>query len=213
MLNYLVIYAVTGLLTLMIARKLLRVMKQNILGTIGERRIVRLLKRTHTKGHILTNLYLPYRNSLTEVDAVFISKRGIFVIESKNYKGRIYGDVNKRSWIQLLRANDKYYFYNPVKQNKSHTKAISKLVGIPEERFKPVVVFGNNARLNVNTDCVMRVNDLTSYIKSQPVTIQNTKKLKEVYKTLKPYKKVKLSDKIKHRKHVNKKKRQNNRYS
>lgn len=209
--QYLTILLIPTIALLIVISQIFKIIKRNVVGKVGERRIVRYLKQTGVKGYILTNLYIPYRKSLTEVDAVFISKKGIFVIESKNYKGRIYGDVNKRSWIQILQANNRYYFYNPIKQNASHTKAISKILNIPDARFKPIVIFGNQARLNVNSKCVINVKDLTNYIKSQPTTIYNKKKLKEIYKTLKPYKKVSLRDKIKHRKHVNMKKRQNNR--
>lgn len=187
--------------------KLTTYIKQLVIGKIGERRIVKLIKKSKVKGYILTNLYVPHRNHLTEIDAVFVSERGIFVIESKNYKGRIYGDVNQKSWMQVLGSNTKYYFYNPVKQNISHSRAIGKLIKPYDNKLRTVIVFGNQARLRVNTKSAILTKDLPKYIKSKPKVIKDKKTLKTIYKTLKPYKRISPVKKIQHIRYVKSKKR------
>ena len=58
--------------------------------TERELKFVRLLGR---KGKILRNVYIPKDNGeTTEIDVVYITQKGIFVIESKNYSGWIFGD-------------------------------------------------------------------------------------------------------------------------
>ena len=60
--------------------------------TEWELNLVRLFGR---KGYVLRNIYVPKNNGETsEIDVVFITQKGIFVIESKNYSGWIFGDEN-----------------------------------------------------------------------------------------------------------------------
>ena len=40
----------------------------------------------------LNNLTLPTKNGTTQIDHVIVSRHGIFVIESKNIDGWIFGD-------------------------------------------------------------------------------------------------------------------------
>ena len=48
-------------------------------------KFVRLLGRD---GKILRNVYVPKENGETsEIDVLYITQKGIFVIESKNYSG------------------------------------------------------------------------------------------------------------------------------
>ena len=58
--------------------------------TERELKFIRLLGR---KGKILRNVYIPKDNGeTTEIDIVYITQKGIFVIESKNYSGWIFGN-------------------------------------------------------------------------------------------------------------------------
>ena len=74
----------------------------------------------------------------------------IFVFESKNYSGWIYGNEAQRNWTQTLLAkrgrSRRLYFYNPVKQNQSHIRHLKKLVGdrIP---MHSLIVFSNRCTL------------------------------------------------------------------
>ena len=51
-----------------------------------------------------------------------IHEKGIFVIESKNYSGWIFGNERDKKWTQVLANGDKNYFFNPILQNKIHIK-------------------------------------------------------------------------------------------
>lgn len=51
-------------------------------------------------GKILHNLYIPDASgAINQIDLVYISSRGIFVIESKNYSGTIQGNETSNNWI------------------------------------------------------------------------------------------------------------------
>lgn len=99
--------------------------KAELIGTIGERytqnalNIARLFGR---RGKVLSNVYIPKEDgTTTEIDLLFITQKGIFVIESKNFSGWIFGKENDNYWTATL-PTQKNKFYNPIKQNKTHIK-------------------------------------------------------------------------------------------
>lgn len=68
--------------------------------TERELKLVRLFGR---KGKVLRNVYLPKDNGETsELDVVFITQKGIFIFESKNYSGWIFGDEKSKNWTSML---------------------------------------------------------------------------------------------------------------
>lgn len=90
-------------------------------GRHGEKltvRELRLVKSLGRSGQILRNVYVPKANGDTsEIDVIFITQKGIFVIESKNYSGWIFGDEKAGYWTAMLPNKLKNKFYNPIKQN------------------------------------------------------------------------------------------------
>lgn len=82
--------------------------------------------------------------STTQIDHVLVSKYGIFVIETKNYKGWIFGNEKWKLWTQTTKKG-KNTFQNPIRQNYKHIKAleevIEELMEIDINKFIPVIVF------------------------------------------------------------------------
>ena len=74
---------------------------QNI-GKRGERRVARKLDWLSKEYITLNDLLLPTRYGTTQIDHVVVSPYGIFVIETKNYKGWIFGHENSEEWKQSL---------------------------------------------------------------------------------------------------------------
>lgn len=127
-----------------------RVMDENWTGKYGEKLTERELKFVQffgRKGKILKNIYLPKDNGETsEVDVIFITKKGIFVFESKNYSGWIFGDENNRNWTAMLPNRQKNSFYNPVMQNRTHLKWMKNYVGEEIPLFS-IIVFSERCEL------------------------------------------------------------------
>ena len=98
----------------------------NWVGHHGEKlteRELKLVKLFGRDGKILRNVYVPKDNGETsEIDVIFITQKGIFVIESKNYSGWIFGDEKSAYWTAMLENRQKNRFYNPIKQNRTHIK-------------------------------------------------------------------------------------------
>lgn len=65
----------------------------------------------------------------SQVDHIVICPKGVYTIETKNYRGTIYGNANEKEWFQVLENNHKVSFYNPVKQGNKHSLELSKYLG------------------------------------------------------------------------------------
>jgi hypothetical protein len=101
-----------------------------LVGRVGENFVTDKLQRldpTHYK--ILNDLLLPSKGSLntTQIDHVVVSNFGIFCIETKAYSGWIFGNAYQKYWTQVIYRYKKR-FYNPLRQNYAHTKAVEALV-------------------------------------------------------------------------------------
>lgn len=112
--------------------------------TERELNLVRLFGRS---GKVLRNVYVPKDNGETsEMDVLFITRKGIFVIESKNYSGWIFGDERSAYWTASLPNSMKNKFYNPIKQNRSHIKWLGQYLKDTVPLFS-VVVFSERCEL------------------------------------------------------------------
>lgn len=112
--------------------------------TERELNLVRLFGR---KGRVLRNVYVPKDNGETsEIDVVFITQKGIFVIESKNYSGWIFGDEKAAYWTAMLPNKQKNQFYNPIKQNKTHIKWLGQYLSEEIPLFS-IIVFSERCEL------------------------------------------------------------------
>ena len=82
------------------------------------------------ENQIFRNVYIPTEdNNTSEIDLLIVSKKGLFVLECKNYSGNIYGDTTRQKWVQYL-GGQKTYFYNPLMQNKNHAKHLREFLTI-----------------------------------------------------------------------------------
>ncbi|TRZ43999.1 NERD domain-containing protein [Robertkochia solimangrovi] len=124
-----------------------------IKGALGEYRVAYKLKRLNKKEYIVLNdILLKYGNSTTQIDHIVISRSGIFVIETKNYKGWIHGHQNSEYWTQTIYKHKKK-LRNPIKQNWVHVFAIKKTLSeFNYIKYFPIVVFtGSGILKNITT--------------------------------------------------------------
>lgn len=130
-----------------------KIYKSKIKGYVGERLVSRKLRKLNKRKYkVINNLLLKTPKGSTQIDHVVVSRYGIFVIETKNYKGIIRGNEYDDNWNQIL-INKSEVLRNPVKQNNGHIKAIKDL--IPELRYKnikSIILFTKRARLEVNCE-------------------------------------------------------------
>ena len=83
----------------------------------------------------------------TEVDVLMLHDSGIFVFESKNYSGWIFGSEDQRMWTQTLNRRTKTRFFNPIMQNAGHIRALASRLVVPDEYFTSYIVFSDRCEL------------------------------------------------------------------
>ena len=92
------------------------------------------------KYHLIKNVTLPSGGGTTQIDHIIVSKYGIFVVETKNMKGWIFGDEHQKMWTQVI-FKKKTKFQNPLHQNYKHIKTIEKILNIEPGKIFSVIVF------------------------------------------------------------------------
>ena len=173
------------------------------LGWYGERlttKILNRLDRAGVSGFVLRNVYIPTKDGeTTEIDVLYLTLKGVFVLESKNYSGWIFGNDQERNWTQSLAGGrNKSRFPNPVWQNATHVRWLAKYLpeGVP---LFPIVVFSQRCALKKLTlsspDVVVIKRDrLFQTIKAQ---------LNALYQRLAPLAQVSDADKKAHVERLN----------
>lgn len=113
------------------------------------------------------NVTLPTPDGTTQIDHVFVSRYGIFVVETKNFTGWIFGDERQARWTQKIYRKT-YKFQNPLRQNFKHIKALESLLNLPAENFHSVIVFmGGSTFKTPMPDNVTYASGYVRYIKSK----------------------------------------------
>ncbi|HDF8531274.1 TPA: NERD domain-containing protein [Vibrio parahaemolyticus] len=110
-------------------------------GVFGEFLVNRLLSKLPDSEYtLIKDVTLPTNDGTTQVDHIVVSRYGIFVVETKNMKGWIFGSARQKQWTQkIYRHSSK--FQNPLHQNYKHIKALETLLGCSEEHLHSVIVF------------------------------------------------------------------------
>lgn len=169
-------------------------------GNIGELLTFHKLEKIKDHRKLLTNNYVPDENNLThESDVILIHPTGIYVFESKNYSGWIYGKETDKYWTQSIYNEEnhtkyKSKFYNPIWQNKKHVDTLNDYL---ENRYTSnifsYIVFSSRCKLKrlsySSSHCkIMNRYDLLWYlkndIKSKDIIFTN-EQVDEIYNSLK----------------------------
>lgn len=132
--------------------------------TPAETRLVFSLQKQFSPDHILADCFyaMPTRYTeilfnresassnakLAQIDCLAVDQRGIFIFESKDYAGWIYGDAERKFWTQVLNfGRIKNQFYNPIYQNSAHLAAVKTIFEDPPCPLFSVIVFGQDSTL------------------------------------------------------------------
>lgn len=127
---------------------LIKLLSPNIKGTIGESKVSSILNTLQEPEYIVLNDILIQQNGFsTQIDHIVLSVYGIFVLETKNYKGWIFGSEFSENWTKNLYGN-KFTFRNPILQNKGHINALKHLLSIYDDsRYISIIAFSNKGNL------------------------------------------------------------------
>jgi len=114
---------------------------------------------------------LPTEDGTTQIDHILVSSKGIFVLETKNMKGWIFGSEKQRQWTQKVFKHTSK-FQNPLHQNYKHTKTLSSCLDIPDSKIFSVIVFVGDSEFKTEMpENVTYAGGFIRYINSKQETI------------------------------------------
>ena len=138
-----------------------------IKGDFGESLVSNILKKLNGEEYtLLNNVKLNINGSTSQIDHIVVSNYGIFVIETKNYKGWILGYEKNKYWTQVI-YRYKRKFYNPILQNQGHIYSLKYfLKQYKYVNYISIIVFTEKSTLKTKTYTdVIHTNDLISTIR------------------------------------------------
>ena len=128
--------------------------------------------------HLLNHITLKLKDGTTQVDHILVSRFGVFVIETKDYKGWIFASAKHATWTQVL-YRVKFKFQNPIFQNMRHVRAIEDLLDfLPPETIKSVVVFTGTAEFKTHMPSgVYTLSGLIDHLKSATEAVMSVNRV------------------------------------
>ena len=150
-------------------------------GWLGEKETqlgmwMKLDGETYKRFH---NIILSTGNWTTQIDHVVLSPFGIFVIETKNYSGWIFGSESSKVWTQVLHGS-KHTFQNPLHQNYRHTKALAEHLTFDHRKIHSIVFFIGDAELKTKLPPNVMTSGLSSYIRQFSSVVFSERQLTEI---------------------------------
>ena len=151
------------------------------LGGRGERKVqnkIATLVNNEEGIQVFNDLVLETPDGTTQIDHIILSRFGIFVIETKNLKGWIFGGSNQRQWTQTL-YRKKYKFQNPLHQNYKHIKAVQELLGVKQSIIYSIVVFVGDSQFRTEMPRnVLNLRELLPYVRSYNTVVLSDRDIK-----------------------------------
>ena len=173
-----------------------------ISGDVGELTLSSVLGSLPDYYHVMDDILLQTKKGSTQLDHVIVSPFGIFVIETKNHKGMIFGDCFGQVWTQVLPGRGRFKMYSPVKQNQGHIQHLSMQSKIPMQFMQGVIVFTNQDANLINVDCpfCFNVDQLYNYISQFQNVIFNHKQIEQI---IRRFDKIDTNSYMNRKKHIN----------
>jgi len=158
-------------------------------GIWGEFQVKLVLgKNKPDKKYVINNLMIVNDGKSSQIDHLVMNNTGIFVIETKNYSGRIYGNEDQKEWTQVLNYGKvKNRFYNPILQNRTHIYSLSKLIG-RSDCFISIIVFPKAHLMTKTNTSVGYIGSIRRKYKAQTKKIFSVEELNRIYGLLMEFK-------------------------
>ena len=152
----------------------------SVRGKRGENLVRRVLGKTQEGLRYVFNDYKIVDAGMScQIDHILINQNGVFVIETKNYSGDIYGTDEQREWTQVLAYGKvKNKIYNPVKQNNTHLYRVRKI--LPKEiPLVSIVVFVQNNTQHIISKVAIPLYSLSDKIETNNKITLSSQQIQE----------------------------------
>jgi restriction system protein len=140
-------------------------------GVDGEIRVaLDIATLNRAEYHAVHNVTVMVDDGTTQIDHVVISKYGIFVVETKNYTGWIFGRERESKWTRSANGQSNS-FQNPIRQNVRHIKSLSELLGVEEYLFHSVIAFCGDSEFKTSMPANVLTTGYADYIRSKRIAL------------------------------------------
>lgn len=126
------------------------------------------------------------KNGTTQIDHLIISTFGIFIVETKNKKGWIFGAEKQHSWTQSIYGK-KYSFQNPLRQAFRQKKVLSEFLNLDESKIYTVIYFVGNCKFKTSLPDNVINSGVGRFIKRFRNQILSTEDVNRVIKAIDKY--------------------------
>lgn len=164
-------------------------------GVLGEFQVNLLIKVFLNKDeyHLIKDVTLltdiaGKDNGTTQIDHIIVSRYGVFLIETKNMKGWIFGSEHQKQWTQQI-FKHKSKFQNPLHQNYKHVKTLEPL--LPREHnantdviFSVIIFIGDSTFKTKMPNNVRFARGGIEYIKSKTDIVFNAKEVTNIIEVI-----------------------------
>lgn len=166
-------------------------------GDEGEYYVTEQLLRLDTKQYLIINdlLFRKTNGTTIQIDHIVVSPYGVFVIETKNISGYIYGTEKANQWLRRWKGyapggyfkENELSFDNPIRQNDIHIDALSNRMGkgmqIP---YYSIIAFSPEATLQIKTDKqnVIYWSEIRDYIRQYDQAIMSAEEANNIFENI-----------------------------
>lgn len=134
--------------------------------------------------HRIDNITLPTPDGTTQIDHIIFSRYGIFVVETKNIRGWIFGSEDQKNWTQKIYRRT-YQFQNPLRQNYKHIKTLEAVLQVPTHTIHSIIAFVGDAEFKTPMPPnVTRGTGFLAYIKSFKTVVFSDQELSNMLQTI-----------------------------
>jgi len=144
------------------------------------------------------NVIVPTSNGTTQIDHLLISPFGLFVIETKNISGWIFGSKDQKKWTQVLYGKT-FSFQNPLLQNYRHTKCLADYLEIEHSLIHSIVFFAGECTFKTPMPPNVLRRKLSSYISDFRLRLLADREIERIVTSIRT---LKADPSLTHRSHM-----------
>ena len=126
--------------------------------------------------HLLKDVTLPTPHEI-------VSRFGLFVIETKNIKGWIFGNPAHKSWTQQIYRR-RHTFQNPLRQNYLHLMTLKSLLGLADHQLHSIIYFIGDCTFKTPMPDHVMNRGLIHYIKGKTTPVLTPAEVTRVIDTI-----------------------------
>lgn len=122
---------------------------------------LRLNKNTYRRFH---NVSISEGDGVGHIEELFVSKYGIFIVETQHRPGEIAGEDRRSQWLQIL-DGERFVFANPLRKVLKQKKALARFLDIDEAVINGIVYFAGDNQFKLRMSHNVINHSLCGYIR------------------------------------------------